>query len=104
MDAPPEFEDRLSMKKNIYRIEIYLFEFFLVPDQCKNELEGIEHLIKCLNRRFNAYPVVFMGTLKDALKEAFSQKEITEVKKKLIFLDFIFKVLFHLASSIVNLC
>jgi hypothetical protein len=78
MDAPPEFEDRLSMKNNIfYRIE----NIFLVPDQCKNEIEAIEHLTKCLNRRFNAYPVVFMGTLKDSLKEAFSQKQITEVKK-----------------------
>jgi len=59
----------------------YIYLNFLVPDQCKNELEGIEHLIKCLNRRFNAYPVVFMGTLKDALKEAFSPKEIKEVNK-----------------------
>jgi hypothetical protein len=41
---------------------------------------GIEHLIKCLNRRFSAYPAVFMGTLKEALKEAFNKKETTEVK------------------------
>lgn len=52
---------------------------FIVPDQCKNELEGLEHLTKCLNRRFSAYPAVYMGTLKDAVKEAFNQKEILEV-------------------------
>ena len=79
MEAPPEFEDRLSKKnKRLSMIEIYFN--IVVPDQCKNEIEGIEHLSKCLNRRFNAYPAVFLGTLKDALKEAFSAKDINEVK------------------------
>lgn len=54
----------------------------IVPDQCKHEVEGLEHLTKCLNRRFSAYPVVFMGTLKEGIKEAFNQKEITEVKNE----------------------
>jgi len=75
---------------------------FVVPDECQNEIIGLEHLIKCLSRRFNAYPAVFMGTLKEALKEAFSQKEITEVRTKFIFLRINFYL--TLASSIFNLC
>jgi hypothetical protein len=69
VNAPPEFEDRL------------------IPDECQNEIIGIEHLTKCLNRRFNAYPAVFMGTLKEALKEAFNQKEITERRPLLIYVN-----------------
>jgi hypothetical protein len=82
MDAPPEFEDHLSMKKKRRFVGLKFRFKCLVPDKCKNESEALEHLTKCLNRRFNAYPAVFMGTLKDAVKEAFSQKETTEVKKK----------------------
>jgi len=69
MAAPPEFEDHL------------------IPDQCKNEVEGIEHLTKCLNRRFTAYPAIFPGTLKEALREAFSQKEITERRPLLLYVN-----------------
>ncbi len=60
------------MKKNVY-IDI------IVLDECKDEIIGIVHLSSCLNRRYNSCPVVFTGTLKDALKEAFNSKDIKEV-------------------------
>ena len=76
---------------------------FIVPDQCKNEIEGLEHLVKCLNHRFNGYPVVFMGTLKDAVKEAFNQKDIGEVREWSMNF-FKQRLLFeNLASTIFNL-
>ncbi|CAF0835411.1 unnamed protein product [Rotaria sordida] len=69
MDAPPEFEDHL------------------IPDQCKDEIIGVEHLVKCLNYRFNAYPIVFMGTLKQALLEALSPKDVNERRPFLIYVN-----------------
>ncbi|CAF0823791.1 unnamed protein product [Rotaria sp. Silwood1] len=69
MDAPPEFEDHL------------------IPDQCKDELAGIEHLVKCLDYRFHAYPVVFMGSLRQALIEALSPKDINERRPFLIYVN-----------------
>jgi len=69
MDAPPEFEDRL------------------IPDHCKTEVEAIEHLTQCLNRRFSAYPAVYMGPLKDALKAAINPKEINERRPLLIYVN-----------------
>jgi hypothetical protein len=59
---------------------IFIF-CLIVPDECKDEIIGIEHLSSCLNRRYNSCPVVFTGALKDALKEAFSPKEIKEVNE-----------------------
>ena len=52
----------------------------LVPEKCLDEVQGIEHLMKCLDRRFQAYPVVFTGKLQDALNEAIKPKKIDEVK------------------------
>ncbi|CAF0892883.1 unnamed protein product [Rotaria sp. Silwood1] len=69
MDAPPEFEDHL------------------MPDGCKDEITAIEHFTSCLNRRFNSCPVVFTGTLEDALKEAFNSKEIKERRPLLIYVN-----------------
>jgi len=56
--------------------------YSIVLDGCKDDIIGIEHLTSCLNRRYNSCPVVFTGTLKDAIKEAFNSKEIKEVLKK----------------------
>jgi hypothetical protein len=78
MAAPSEHEDHLSEQERLFYLSIF---FIIVPDGCKDELTGIEHLTSCLNRRYNSCPVVFPGTLKDALKEAFGSKEIQEVKE-----------------------
>ena len=53
----------------------------LVPEKCLDETQGIEHLMQCLNRRFQAYPAVFIGKLQDALHEAITPKKVDEVKK-----------------------
>jgi hypothetical protein len=70
---------------------IFVF-YFIVPDECKDEIAGIEHLTLCLNRRYNSCPIVFTGTLKDALKEAFSPQKIREVKEFYFFFKFYFLV------------
>lgn len=69
MNAPAEFED------------------CLIPEKCENELAGIEHLSQCLNHRFNASPAVFMGTLNNALQEAFGSKEISDRRPFLIYVN-----------------
>ncbi|CAF3753984.1 unnamed protein product [Adineta steineri] len=69
MDVPPEFED------------------CLIPDKCQNEITALEHLTKCLNRRFNAYPVVCMGTLENAVKEAFGSTDINKRCPLLIYVN-----------------
>jgi len=69
MSAPAEHEDHL------------------IPDECKDEVTAIEHLTSCLNRRYNSCPVVFPGTLKGAIKEAFSSKEIKERLPLLIYIN-----------------
>ncbi|CAF2397266.1 unnamed protein product [Rotaria sp. Silwood2] len=69
MEAPPEFEDHL------------------IPDQCKDESAGIDHLVKCLNYRFHAYPIVFMGSLRQALIEALSPKQMSERRPFLIYVN-----------------
>lgn len=53
----------------------------LVPEKCLDETQAIEHLMQCLNRRFQAYPVVFIGKLQDAVHEAITPKKVDEVKK-----------------------
>ncbi|CAF3870124.1 unnamed protein product [Rotaria magnacalcarata] len=69
MEVPPEFEDHL------------------IPDDCKDEVKGLEHLIKCLDFRFNAYPAVFMGTFKQAVQETFSSKEINDRRPCLLYVN-----------------
>ncbi|CAF1309725.1 unnamed protein product [Rotaria sordida] len=69
MNAPSECEDHL------------------IPNECKDEITAIEHLTSCLNRRYNSCPVVFTGTLKDALNEAFNSKEIKERRPLLIYVN-----------------
>ncbi|UJR27935.1 hypothetical protein I4U23_009195 [Adineta vaga] len=69
LNAPPEFED------------------CLIPDKCPNEFVALEHLTRCLNRRFCTYPAVFMGPLKDALIEALSPKDINERRPLLVYIN-----------------
>ncbi len=58
----------------------YISKYFylLVADGCTDEIVGIEHLTLCLNRRYNSCPVVFTGTLKNAINEAFNSKEVNK--------------------------
>ncbi|UJR21465.1 hypothetical protein I4U23_024550 [Adineta vaga] len=69
MDAPPEHEDHL------------------IPDGCKDEIVGIEHLKSCLNRRYNSCPIVFIGSLSDALKGAFDLNDIKERRPLMIYVN-----------------
>jgi hypothetical protein len=82
MSAPAEYEDHLS-ERNIRQRYMLIFIFYLIVlDGCQDETVGIDHLTSCLNRRYNSCPVVFTGTLKDAVNEAFNSKEIKEVLRK----------------------
>jgi hypothetical protein len=87
MAAPAEFEDHLSERNIRWRNILILIIDSIVLDGCKDDIIGIEHLTSCLNRRYNSCPVVFTGTLKDSIKEAFNSKDIKEVVKK-VFLFF----------------
>jgi hypothetical protein len=58
-------------------IEIY---YFKVPDECQNEIVGIQSLSKCFARRYDACPAFFRGSLQEACKAAFSSPVIKEVR------------------------
>lgn len=75
MSVPGQQEEHLS-KSSPSKINSSFLS--VVPDGCTDEIAGIEHLTSGLNRRYNACPVVFTGTLKDAIKEAFQSKEVIE--------------------------
>lgn len=75
MSAPGQQEDHLSKSSNN---ESSILQLVVVPDGCTDEIVGIERLTSGFNRRYNACPVVFTGTLKDAIKEAFQSKEVIE--------------------------
>jgi hypothetical protein len=53
---------------------------FKVPDQCQNEVVGIDSFYACFTRRYNACPVFFSGSLQDACEAAFNLTLIEEVR------------------------
>ena len=77
MSVPGQKEEHLS-KSSSTKMNYSFFVSSVVPDGCTDEIDGIEHLTSGLHRRYNACPVVFTGTLKDAIKEAFQSKEVIE--------------------------
>ncbi|CAF4067726.1 unnamed protein product, partial [Rotaria sordida] len=54
------------------------FDRSLFPDECQNEVVGIESFYSCFTRRYNACPVFFIGSLQEACQEAFSSLVIKE--------------------------
>jgi len=58
-------------------IEIY---YFIVPDQCQNEIVGIDSLTECFDRRYDACPAFYPGSLREACETAFSSTAIKEVR------------------------
>ncbi len=52
---------------------------FKVPNECQNEIIGIEFFYKCFEQRYDACPVFFMDSLRDACQGAFSSKVIKDV-------------------------
>jgi len=58
--------------------------YFKVPDKCQNYVNGIESFYACFQRRYNACPTLYPGSLRDACKEAFSSKIIEEVRSSLL--------------------
>jgi len=63
------------------RKEIFVIILFIkVPDECQNEVVGIESFYSCLTRRYNACPIFFTGSLQDACEEAFSSTVVKEVR------------------------
>lgn len=80
MSVPAQHEDCLSEKciRRLFRCSFFFV--ITVCDGCKDEVQGIEHLVSCLNRRYNSSPVVFVGTLKDAIKTSWDSKNYREVR------------------------
>lgn len=60
---------------------------YLIPDKCCDETGAIEHMIQCFSRRYQNYPVLFVGTLVEALKDAFKAKRLEERAPLLIFVN-----------------
>ncbi|CAF4754174.1 unnamed protein product [Rotaria sp. Silwood2] len=56
------------------------------PGICQNEAVGIDLLSKCFEQRYNACPVLFMGSLRDACQAAISPTIIQERRPVLIYL------------------
>ncbi len=54
--------------------------YFKVPDECPNEIVGIESLSNCFHRRYDACPAFFPGSLQEACEAAFSSTVIKEVR------------------------
>ena len=52
-----------------------------VPENCGDETEAIEHMMKCLSRRYQNNPVAYVGTLNEALKESFKSAQLNEVNR-----------------------
>ncbi|CAF4409859.1 unnamed protein product [Rotaria sp. Silwood2] len=56
------------------------------PDECLNEIIGIESFYKCFERRYDACPAFFAGSLQDACQEAFKSTVIQERRPVLVYL------------------
>ncbi|CAF1071553.1 unnamed protein product [Rotaria sordida] len=56
------------------------------PDECQNEVVGIESFYLCFTRRYSACPVFFMGSLHEACQEAFSSPVIKEHRPVLVYI------------------
>ncbi|CAF3204184.1 unnamed protein product [Rotaria sp. Silwood2] len=54
------------------------------PDECQDEIIGIESFNKCFEWRYDACPAFFMGSLRDACQEAFKSTVIQEVPSHLL--------------------
>ena len=62
----------------------------LVPEKCKDESEAIEHMMHCLNRRYENFPTIFVGKLEEALRDAIKPQQIDQVNREETFsLDFV---------------
>jgi len=63
-----------------YFIIIEKIDLFKVPSKCQNAVDGIDSLSKCFERRYDACPAFFMGSLRDACQVAFSPTISEEVR------------------------
>jgi hypothetical protein len=55
-------------------------DLFTVPDECRNETIGIDYFYKCFEQRYDACPIFFPGSLRDACASAFSSTVMKEVR------------------------
>ncbi|UJR19866.1 hypothetical protein I4U23_022999 [Adineta vaga] len=51
-----------------------------LPDNCQNEILGVECIYKCFAQRYNECPAFFVGSLQAACEEAFGSPMINEVR------------------------
>ncbi len=69
-----------------------------VPDQCENEVYGIECLYTCFIYRYHGCPDFFLGFLQDACQAAFNSPMIKEVRLYLLLQLHIRLFLFSIAQ------
>ncbi len=72
----------LSQKNK--NLNLLTFILIQVPDECENEIVGIESLNACFTRRYNFCPSFFPGSLQNAFQAAFTSQVIKEVRLSLI--------------------
>ncbi|CAF2677035.1 unnamed protein product [Rotaria sp. Silwood2] len=56
------------------------------PPKCENEIVGIDSLTKCFEQRYDACPVFFRGSLRDACQAAFNPIVIQERRPVLVYI------------------
>ncbi len=47
-----------------------------MPDECQNEVIGIESFYACFTNRYSACPAFFSGSLRDACQAALDSEEV----------------------------
>jgi len=65
-------------------LNLLIFILIQVPDECENEVVGIESLTACFARRYNFCPSFFPGSLQNAFQAAFTSQAIKEVRLSLL--------------------
>lgn len=60
--------------------------FISVPDQCEDEVVGIESFYRCFHKRYHASPAFFAGSLRDACQTALDPPNIEDVRSIIPFI------------------
>ncbi|UJR07916.1 hypothetical protein I4U23_012199 [Adineta vaga] len=83
-DDTDEINDNLSDADDDNFQQDVLYSSF--PDNCEDETAGIEAMSKCFLQRYDACPVFFTGSLREALDAAFSPSTVQERRPLLIYI------------------
>lgn len=96
-----------DMFDKLMRVPIHLPRF-LMPESCQDETEAIEHMMHCLNRRYENFPTFFVGKLEEALRDAVKVQQIDQRSplliyvnnEKCVFTNFFFTQIFCRAKTV----